>query len=564
MTRCRGETTKDKQAGETFPPSVNKQASKMKIDKRMFPMKLHYFLRFMGTGPLTVLLPVVTRQMGVPAHVVGNIWTVLPLVSLITKTTSGAIADITKGHRAVFLLGLVCMVTSLTALYWVPDIPPLSSSSSIASPSSNTSTLPPLSLLTSVASLVTPAGSEGTVEGFSLSTGAPSDAALTPMPLHPQEGDGDYLLGRYEFWLLFVCLLVQYCGHTTVITMQETVCFQLLGEKRHKYGQQRVWGTIGVGLSAIISGALVDLYSKGLGQKDYLPAHVLTAVFLAADILLVAFLKFPHPEKRMSSSALQGALWHPHVMLVLVTTGVLGVVSGVLWTFEFLLVEDVARQWRHPFVHLRLLLGLLMGVQCFLAEAPFFVLAGRIIQKLGLPNALLVSLLGFTVRLILYSLVTNPWLFLPIELLHGISFGVAYPSFTCYASSIAPKGAAATTQAIFGATFFGSTGVGGFVGGRLFKAVGGRKTFLWAGLATGGYSILFVVVHGVLQRVRSANETDVERNTEAAQKLEDMQVKETDVKAIEEEEDARVNLIEVKQEDKRTSVIGVSYRRTGD
>lgn len=54
-----------------------------------------------------------------------------------------------------------------------------------------------------------------------------------------------------------------------------------------------------------------------------------------------------------------------------------GVVAGLLWTFEFLLVEDVAKKWDPQFSHLRLLLGLLMGVQCFLAEVPFFVLAGE-------------------------------------------------------------------------------------------------------------------------------------------------------------------------------------------
>ena len=85
---------------------------------------------------------------------------------------------------------------------------------------------------------------------------------------------------------------------------------------------------------------------------------------------------------------------------------------------------------------------------------------GRIIQRLGHANALFVSLLGFTLRLVLYSFVSNPWLFLPIDLLHGISFGVAYPCFTSYASRVAPKGAAATTQAIFGATFFGSESAG--------------------------------------------------------------------------------------------------------
>lgn len=532
----------------------------MGIDRRMLPMKIHYFLRFMGTGPLTVILPVITKQMGVPPDVVGVIWTVLPFISLLTKTTAGAVADITRSHRAVFLLGIVFMVTPLTALYWVPDIPSSSSSSpTYNNLSSNASTQPPASasFLTSVSSLSTSPVEVDEGGGLFPSTEDSSDVTPTvTTPTVPQKGRGAELLESYEFWLLFLCLLVQYCGHTTVITMQETVCFQLLGEERHKYGQQRVWGTVGVGLSAIVSGALVDLYSKGIGQKDYLPAHIITAVFLVADLFVVAFLKFPHPERKISSSTLQGALWRPHVILVLVTTGVVGVVSGVLWTFEFLLVVEVAGK---GFVHQKLLLGLLMGVQCFLAEAPFFVLAGRIIQRLGHANALFVSLLGFTLRLILYSVVTNPWLFLPIDLLHGISFGVAYPCFTSYASSVAPLGAAATTQAIFGAMFFGSTGVGGFVGGRLFKAVGGSRTFLFTGAATGVYALVFSLAHLLLARLtRSSLETIGGLDAEARRE----NAKEKDAK--EKEEEAEVMLEGGQKKEGKEMVMGVSFRQTDD
>lgn len=79
---------------------------------------------------------------------------------------------------------------------------------------------------------------------------------------------------------------------------------------------------------------------------------------------------------------------------------------------------------------------------------------GRIITRLGHINTFFISLMGFCVRLCFYSVITNPWLFIPADLLHGVSFAVIYPCFTSYASAVAPKGAVATTQAIFGATFF--------------------------------------------------------------------------------------------------------------
>ena len=45
--------------------------------------------------------------------------------------------------------------------------------------------------------------------------------------------------------------------------------------------------------------------------------------------------------------------------------------------------------------------------------------------------------------------VGTPWAVLPIELLHGITFGCAWAAGTLYCSRIAPRGLEATTQALF-------------------------------------------------------------------------------------------------------------------
>ena len=43
----------------------------------------------------------------------------------------------------------------------------------------------------------------------------------------------------------------------------------------------------------------------------------------------------------------------------------------------------------------------------------------------------------------------TPWAVLPIELLHGVTFGCAWAAGTLYCSRIAPRGLEATTQALF-------------------------------------------------------------------------------------------------------------------
>lgn len=120
-----------------------------------------------------------------------------------------------------------------------------------------------------------------------------------------------------------------------------------------------------------------------------------------------------------------------------------------------MLVEDVAYEWDCHFGALKLLQGLIMGVQCFGGEIPFFFLSGWFIQKLGHVNAMSLVIGVFGIRYILYYTVVNPWLFLPIELLNGFTFGIFYATMTSYASRVAPPGTEATMQGIVGAAFEG-------------------------------------------------------------------------------------------------------------
>lgn len=55
-------------------------------------------------------------------------------------------------------------------------------------------------------------------------------------------------------------------------------------------------------------------------------------------------------------------------------------------------------------------------------------------------------LFALGVRLILYSVISNPWWFLPVELSNGLTFGLFFACMASYASIIAPPGTEATMQ----------------------------------------------------------------------------------------------------------------------
>ena len=106
---------------------------------------------------------------------------------------------------------------------------------------------------------------------------------------------------------------------------------------------------------------------------------------------------------------------------------------------------------------------------------------GWFLNKLGHVHTMTMILLVMGFRLLCYSLLTNPWLTLPIELLNGLTLGVYWSTvwhilffffynhaclyrndcfyslrqMTSYAYLIAPPGAGTTLQGIFGAVFEG-------------------------------------------------------------------------------------------------------------
>lgn len=96
-------------------------------------------------------------------------------------------------------------------------------------------------------------------------------------------------------------------------------------------------------------------------------------------------------------------------------------------------------------------MGLCIATMCA-AEAPVFHYAGPIFDRLGLPLTLHMVMFVYVLRLCLYGILSvfgTPWAVLPIEILHGVTFGCAWSAGTLNCSRIAPKGLEATTQALF-------------------------------------------------------------------------------------------------------------------
>lgn len=124
-----------------------------------------------------------------------------------------------------------------------------------------------------------------------------------------------------------------------------------------------------------------------------------------------------------------------------------GFCTALVWNLLFWHLEDLGRAQGCDYMeYMKTLQGIIMAIQCFGGELPFFILSGWILRKIGHIHTMTLVLCAFGVRFLFYSFLVNPWYIIPIEFLNGLCFGLFYATMASYASIVAPAGTEATLQ----------------------------------------------------------------------------------------------------------------------
>ncbi len=292
---------------------------------------------------------------------------------------------------------------------------------------------------------------------------------------------------------------------------------------KNSYGALRMWGTIGWGAFSPLAGWAVGRF--GVERASFTCYAVLSLTCLMTCWCIDFAPLYHKDEEQHDTPATQEqpllADQHPHhdaVTLIETTTqspktllhvllqpatigylllsATMGYGIGAIEGFFFLYLEDLGA---HP-----LLMGIDLCVTC-LAEAPFFYLTTYIFQRIPVPICLQLVLAAYLVRMGAYVLLPHfpsPWYILPVDLLHGVTFGVGWSAGTIQAARLAPSHLRATMQSVFQATFSGlGYGTGGLVSGWLYRQGGGGAVFS-GGMVVIMCGWLVYLVLGVVGRLR--------------------------------------------------------------
>jgi hypothetical protein len=135
-------------------------------------------------------------------------------------------------------------------------------------------------------------------------------------------------------------------------------------------------------------------------------------LFLLFDMLVSSRLRYT--QTKMSTNIITDVIkifQSARVVVFFLWCVCIGFGTAMVWNFLFWHLEDLAAtQDKCSYeISMKTLQGLVMGIQCFGGEVPFFFLSGKLLKKIGHVNAMNLVLAGFVLRFFLYSILRNPW-----------------------------------------------------------------------------------------------------------------------------------------------------------
>lgn len=273
-------------------------------------------------------------------------------------------------------------------------------------------------------------------------------------------------------------------------TMANLATLQALCKETYKYGQQRLFGSVGWGLTAFIVGVAVSLSATSECTKhikiNYQPCFYLFGIMMAFAFIAATFIKLTEDGESQNGNLLNKPRKQIDftTLFLLVTAIYCGFALGLIETFLFWHLHDLGGT--------QLLFSLITGINS-LAEMIGFFFSQHLIERFGHLNVIVIGLSSSTAQMLCYGLAKNPWIVLSVEVLKSLAVSCTWAALVSYIG-IRP-GTVATLQSILHSLYWGfGYAAGGVIGGVFVHNFGAANTFLAMTAVSGLDAFLLVLI----------------------------------------------------------------------
>lgn len=271
------------------------------------------------------------------------------------------------------------------------------------------------------------------------------------------------------FWLdrlpgMLVAMAVLALFWSAALPLVETLTFDHLREERGRYGNIRLWGSVGFIAAVMGTGALLDWVA---------PVGVLwVCAFILLGILVFALVL---PEAPLHSATgeetpIRDILRQPRVLALMGACFAMSAAHGGFYVFYSIHLSG------HGYA--KTAVGLLWSLGV-LAEIGVFLLMARIARRYSLRDILLLSFAAAVLRFLLMGwAVESVAAMIFVQLLHGLTFGAYHAAAIAAVNQWFPGKAQGRGQALYSSLSFGAGGlIGALVSGWAWDDWGAGWTF---------------------------------------------------------------------------------------
>lgn len=265
-----------------------------------------------------------------------------------------------------------------------------------------------------------------------------------------------------DFGLLLLLTCIQALFMSPVSSLSDSAVLTALGDRRDRYGAQRLWGAVGWIVASVGAGWLVTRTSLNL---------IFWLAPIAGSLCFIATLLMPTGTLTQVSlrSALGTFLRDRRWAGFLGAALLIGCAGALVQSFQSLYMQDRGATSE--------LIGWALAIGS-LSELPIMALSSWMLRNFGTRMLLTISGLAHVLRLVAYILVPDLGWFLAVQLFHGPCFALFWTSGVVQAQELSPKGMETTAQALFGMMFFGAAGMlMSSIGGLIYRDFGSTIMF---------------------------------------------------------------------------------------
>lgn len=502
-------------------------------DKQLLVSKLFYLFFFSAFGCVAPYLALYFKQIFISPRQLGIIVSVRSFVQFIFAPILSALAERYNKRLLVILVAVLGYTACYVTIPFIPsdEKPPACQTKAIPKqdgvdiPLNTSAPLSSFSKLNEISMSVNPPRSDEEEDYYylpwSLFYAPPVDKkksernhksvklSVTDVNKHLSDTSPLYLS-------ILLAITIGYIFGSPAQTLADIATLQSLGAGRsHEYGRQALFGSVGYGLVSFIVGASVsELKIKnpcsGSMDTNYLPCFICFGVLMVMCFFVSTSFRFPVSEKDESKKTPSEAKKRNKItfesIVFIFVVFFCGSASGFIGTFLLWHIHELGGPQ---------LLFSFVSLFNSSAEVLIYHISHRLVTALGYCRVIYLGLICYGIRFFYYSYCERPWLFLPIELIHGITSAAVWSAFVYYVSN--DSGNPTTLQGVVSGVYGGlGYAAGGLVGGILVHELGTSAAFLMFGETCLVVLCLFIVTNIIGEKrsketVSSTDESEAEK-----------------------------------------------------